>query len=273
MKLIFTILLSIFITFNLNGTELQKAKIYQSKHNISNWLMSEKLDGIRTYWNGKELLSKNGNKIYAPSWFTKDFPSFELDGELWTKRADFENIQNIVLDKTPTKYWKEITYNIFEVPNEKGNFRKRLMKIQKWLEKNQNKYIKVIPQIKCKNKKHLDEYLEELINLKAEGVMIKNPEISYFKGRSSQILKVKKFHDMEGEIIGFNFKGNRLKSLRIKLDSNIVFNLGGGFTKKQRETNDFKIGDFVTFKYYSFTKYGKPKFASFLRVRKMNDLI
>ena len=55
--------------------------------------MSEKLDGIRAYWDGKEFRSKNGNKIYAPSWFLDNLPPFELDGELWTKRDDFENIQ------------------------------------------------------------------------------------------------------------------------------------------------------------------------------------
>ena len=54
--------------------------------------MSEKLDGIRAYWDGKELLSKNGNKIYAPTWFLHNLPPFEIDGELWTKRDDFENI-------------------------------------------------------------------------------------------------------------------------------------------------------------------------------------
>ena len=36
----------------------------------------------------------------------KDFPPFELDGELWTKRNDFENIQNIVLDENPTIKWE-----------------------------------------------------------------------------------------------------------------------------------------------------------------------
>ena len=131
------IFLFIFLFLNLYCEELQKAQIYhKSKHNITNWYMSEKLDGIRAYWNGKEFLSKNGNKIYAPSWFIKDFPPFELDGELWTKRNDFENIQNIVLDTNPSIKWNEISYNIFEIPNEKGNFDKRLEKIKLWLEKN-----------------------------------------------------------------------------------------------------------------------------------------
>lgn len=268
MKFVFLFIL--LLSNCIYSLELQKPKVYKKdKHEVKDWLMSEKLDGIRAYWNGKELLSKNGNKIYAPSWFTKNFPNFELDGELWTKRNDFENIQNIVLDKKPSLQWKEITYNIFEVPNQESHFLKRLEKVAVWLKNHPNKYIKVIPQIKCKDKNHLDEYLEYLVNLKAEGIIIKNPNIEYFKGRSNQILKVKKFEDMEGRVVGINYHKNRkFKSLIIKLENEIIFNLGNGFTKKQR-LNHPKVGDIVAFKYYNFTKFGKPKFASFLRIRKL----
>jgi len=261
----------IFLLLNsfLYSIELQKPKVYnENEHEINGWYMSEKLDGIRAYWNGKELLSKNGNKIHAPTWFIKDFPKFELDGELWTKRDDFESIQNIVLDKTPSDDWKKVTYNIFEVPNQKGDFDERLKVAIQWVKKYKNRYIRIIPQIKCKNKEHLEAYLQELINKKAEGVIIKNPHKEYFIGRNSNILKVKKFKDMEGEIIGFNYDVNkRLKSLVLKLDNGINFNLGGGFKEKDRLNHKFKIGNIITFKYYGFTKYGKPKFASFLRVK------
>ncbi len=117
--------------------------------------MSEKLDGIRAYWDGKNLISKNGNIINAPNWFIKNFPNFELDGELWTKRANFENIQSIVLDSIPSTKWNEITYNIFEVPNQKGNFYERIRVLNSWLDKNPNSYIKIIPQIVCKNERRL----------------------------------------------------------------------------------------------------------------------
>ena len=262
-------ILLILLFLNLYSQELQKAKIYdKSKHNISNWYMSEKLDGIRAYWNGKELLSKNGNKIYAPKWFTKDFPPFELDGELWTKRDDFESIQNIVLDTNPSSKWEEITYNIFEVPNEKGNFDKRLEKIKFWLDKNPNKIIKIIPQLICKNETDLNIYLKELVNKKAEGIILKNPNLEYFTGRSENILKVKKFYDDEGLVIGLNYSNNgEFKSLQLKLNNGIIFNLGGGFSDIQRK-NPPQIGDIVTFKYYDLTKNNKPKFASFLRIRK-----
>lgn len=180
------IILCILI-LNSYAVEIQKANTYNKKvHEIKNWYMSEKLDGIRAYWNGKELISKNGNKIHAPDWFIKSFPKFKLDGELWTKRDDFENIQSIVLDKKPSEDWNKITYNIFEVPNQEGDFLKRLEKLKVWLSFNSNKYIKIIPQYKCKNKNHLDLYLEELLNKKAEGIIIKNPNLDYFTGRSSQ---------------------------------------------------------------------------------------
>ena len=228
--------------------------------------MSEKLDGIRAYWDGKEFRSKNGNKIYAPNWFTKDFPNFQLDGELWTKRDDFENIQNIVLDTNPSQKWEEITYNIFEVPNAKGNFEERLKKLEQWLVKNPSKNIKIIPQIKCKNQEHLEIYLKELLDKKAEGIMLKNPHIEYFSGRSDDILKVKKFFDDEGLVIGHNYKNGKFKSLKLELKNKVIFNLGGGFSNEQR-LNPPKIGEIVTFKYYGFTKNQKPKFASFLRIR------
>ena len=264
--------MKIFLFFLLNITlfalDLQKPNIYDKKvHHIKNWYMSEKLDGIRAYWTGKELLSKNGNKINAPYWFIKDFPSFELDGELWTKRDDFENIQNIVLDENPSSKWEEITYNIFEVPNTSGNFDKRLEKIKLWLQKNPNKYINIISQKVCGNESDLDNYLKDLLEKKAEGIILKNPKLEYFAGRSNDILKVKKFYDDEGLIIGINYtKNNEFKSLKLQLNNGIVFNLGGGFSNIERQ-NPPKVGDIVTFKYYTFTKNNKPKFASFLRVR------
>ncbi|MEN8718377.1 MAG: DNA ligase [Sulfurovum sp.] len=267
-KIILIFLILLVSLLNLNANDLQKAKTYKNNINdFSSWLMSEKLDGIRAYWNGKELLSKNGNKIYAPLWFTKNLPNFKLDGELWTKRNDFENIQNIVLDKIPSNKWKQITYNIFEVPNQSGNFIKRLNTIKEYKEKNHIPHLKIIKQINVKNSKHLDSYLNEIISKKGEGVILKNFSKDYFTGRSKNILKMKKFYDDEGEVIGINYNlQNKFKSLRLKY-KNVEFNLGGGFSSKEKR-NPPKIGDIVTFKYYSFTKNEIPKFASFLRIRK-----
>lgn len=263
MKYILYILL-----FNLSlfSFELQKPKIYNDQ-NISGWYMSEKLDGIRGYWDGEKLYTKNGNEIIAPQWFVKNFPPFALDGELWSKRGDFEFIQSTVLDKAPSNHWKKITYNIFEVPNAKGTFLSRLQEAKKWFELHPNLYVKIIKQLKCNDEADLLKYLNSIIVLGGEGVIVKDPTVDYDAKRSSHILKVKKSHDMEGKVIGHNLRDDgTLKSLILELENGITFNLGGGFTKEQRVKYP-KLGEIITFQYYDFTKNGKPKFASFLRIR------
>ncbi len=268
MKLLF---LAFFIVSNLFALDLQKPKTYQGSEDISGWYMSEKLDGIRGVWDGENLTTRKGHKIYAPKWFIEKLPPFKLDGELWTTQNDFENIQSIVMDKKPSKQWTQITYNIFEIPDAKGDFSQRLAKLQIWLDKNpkSNQVIKIIPQIICKDENHLQSYLSQIIQLKGEGVIIKDSTLPYHTGRSPHILKVKKAADMEGKVIDINYRDSStvMKSLVLKLSNGSIFTLGNGFIKEQR-VNHPKIGDIITFKYYGLTKKGKPKFASFLHIRK-----
>lgn len=263
MKFLFSLFL--FISFLLSF-EVQKPKVYKDQ-DISGWYMSEKLDGVRGYWDGKSLYTKNGNFIHIPKGFTKNFPPFPLDGELWTKRDDFENIQSIVLDKEPSKKWSEVSFNIFEVPKASGDFLQRLKKAKLWFSKHPNKNINIIEQIECEGEEHLLEFLDEIVDLKGEGVIVKDASKEYHTGRSPYILKVKKFFDMEGLVVGYNYKKDgKFKSLKIKLQDGATFNLGGGFTKEEKQDPP-KVGEIVTFKYYGFTKNAKPKFASFLRIR------
>ena len=233
--------------------------------------MSEKLDGIRAYWNGEELLSRKGKTLYPPKGFIKDFPPFELDGELWSKRGDFENIQSIVMDKIPSDKWKEIKYMLFEAPHVKGNFLQRLQKVQKYIDEKRLLHVKVIEQKKCKNTKNMQEFLQSVLDRGGEGLIVKDASREYFTGRSSSVLKVKKVYDMEAEVIGYKegrgkFSG-MMGSLHVRLKDGIDFFVGSGFSSEVRQ-NPPKIGSVVTFKYYGFTKKGKPKFASFMRVRK-----
>jgi len=52
--------------------------------------MSEKMDGVRCYWNGKWMYTRNGNTIYAPKeWLAKLPKNVAIDGELWSGRDNF----------------------------------------------------------------------------------------------------------------------------------------------------------------------------------------
>lgn len=264
-----TIIFFLLLIASLNALTLQKANSYNSQ-NIQGWVMSEKLDGIRAYWDGKVLLTRQGKIINAPKYFTKDFPPFELDGELWSKRGDFENIQSIVLDKTPSKKWQEIKYMIFEVPHAKGDFFKRLEKVSEHIKEKRVLHVEIIEQKVCNSGEELNSFKKTILSLGGEGVMLKDATKEYFEGRSDYLLKVKEADDMEAKVIGYKEGNGKFKgmtgSLHVELDNGVKFFIGSGFSDAVRK-NPPKIGSTVTFKYYGFTKLGKPKFASFIRVR------
>ena len=46
----------------------------------TNWIMSEKLDGVRMFWTGSTMYSRNGNRFFFPKFFTKNWPNSQLDG-------------------------------------------------------------------------------------------------------------------------------------------------------------------------------------------------
>ena len=233
--------------------------------NITNWVMSEKLDGIRAYWNGKELISRGGKIIYAPEYFTKGFPPFELDGELWSKRGKFDYISSIVRDKRASNGWSKITYNIFEVPNAKGGLLKRLKKVEPY----KNKILKIISQNNIRSKHDMLAFLSIVEKRGGEGLVLRDPKSLYINKRTSKALKVKSFLDTECKVIAY-IKGkgkyeNILGSLKCELSNGKVFKIGTGFSDKERK-NPPSLGSKVTFKYKEFTKNGMPRFPVFLRV-------
>jgi DNA ligase-1 len=250
--------------------ELLLLKKYDESMPVNGWVMSEKLDGVRAYWNGKKLLSRSGKEFHPPKWFIKDFPPFEIDGELWSKRGDFENISSITSRKKPHQGWKNLTYNIFEVPNQKGGLLQRLDVLKNYLSKHPSSYIKIISQVTCKDKSHLQKFYQNILKKGGEGIVLRSPTAPYIGKRTKEALKLKPFEDSECQILGYK-KGQGkysmlMGSLICQLQNGKIIKIGSGLSDKQR-VNPPKIGSIITFKYQGFTKNGLPRFPVFLRVR------
>lgn len=259
-----------FLSLTLAKENLLLLKTYKDQ-NISGYYMSEKLDGIRAFWNGEKLLSRNGHEIYAPKWFLRDFPPFKIDGELWSKRGDFENISSITSEFKPSIKWQELKFYIFEVPEQKGNLIQRLNVLKEYLKTHQNTTIRLIEQQICKDKAHLKSFLKSVEQKGGEGVVLREPNAQYIAKRTSKALKVKSFDDAECKVIAHhNGSGkfdNVLGSLTCKNDENVTFKIGSGFSDNER-ANPPKIGEIITYKYQGLTKNNKPRFPIFLRIRK-----
>lgn len=238
--------------------------------NISGWLMSEKMDGVRAYWDGEKFISRGGILFAAPSWFTKDFPPFAVDGELWSKRGDFEHIQSIVMQKEAHEGWRELAFYAFDVPKEADGLTKRLASLEYYLQSYNVRYLKIAPQFTCKDVRHLQGFLSEVEKAGGEGVVIRHPDVPYVERRDVYSLKVKTFYDAECTVLAHH-KGdgkykNVLGSLTCKNDAGAIFKIGSGFSDAQR-SHPPSIGTIVTYKYKELTKSGKPRFPVFMRIR------
>ncbi len=88
------------------------------------YLVSEKHDGVRALWDGKELRFRSGRPVNAPAWFIAKLPAQPLDGELWLGRGKFESLSGIVRKTEPQdEEWRQIKYLIFELPQCAGHVR------------------------------------------------------------------------------------------------------------------------------------------------------
>src|SRR4051812_5847025 len=83
---------------------------------LSRWL-SEKMDGVRAYWNGEKLISRHGTDIPCPDWFIEGFSSnIHLDGELWLGRGQYEDTTRLLHGDADTAMWKLVRYVVFDLP-------------------------------------------------------------------------------------------------------------------------------------------------------------
>jgi hypothetical protein len=100
---------------------------------------------VRAYWDGKRFVSRLGNQFFAPAWFTAGYPSgVTFDGELFTKRADFNTAVSIVKSKDAADRWKTVTYRCFDLPHLKDmKWEQRMQQIKQYETKINNPYFKV----------------------------------------------------------------------------------------------------------------------------------
>lgn len=257
----------IFFVSNLAfASNVMLLKEFKGDENISGWVMSEKLDGVRGFWDGKKLKSRSGKYFNPPKFWTKNFPNFAIDGELYTKRGDFENIVSIVKDKTPSKEWDKITLYVFDVPFASGGLLKRLEVLKNYLKTHDVKNIKIIKQIPIKNKSEIYKFLDEVSAGGGEGIVVRDESAKYVFKRSSKILKLKKFHDSECKILKFYQNKNAIASFLCQdIKNKVNFKIGSGFN--QNEVKNLKIGNIITYKFQNLTKNKKPRFAIFMRVK------
>lgn len=118
------------------------------KHRVGGWYASEKLDGMRAYWDGgwtrgcltsqvpfantvkdyrrispphsTGLWSRYAKPIAAPDWWLDSLPDFPLDGELYLGPGRFQELMSIAkrFVEVNEELWKGVEYRVFDIPSD-----------------------------------------------------------------------------------------------------------------------------------------------------------
>ena len=156
--------------------DLTLANVYRGDVALGDYYVSEKLDGVRAYWDGEKLRSRQGNIFAAPEWFTRGLPTTAMDGELWSGRGRFEEISGIVRRAKPHEGWRTINYMIFDLPNAKGDFRARLQMLKRIVAAADLPHLRAVAQWETTDEKALRNKLEEVAADGGEGLMLRRKE-------------------------------------------------------------------------------------------------
>lgn len=263
------------------------------KHNILNWYASEKFDGMRAVWDGgitrgiptsqvpgantakdyrllrppisTGLWSRHGKPIHAPDWWLDKLPPIPLDGELYMGRGHFQTVMSVCKTLKPGLAWSNVQYMVFDSPTFDGPFES----VQKYLSKFK---LNLATQVKLIDYDHMLRLLDEVVDNKGEGLILRRPDSFWKPERSWDLLKVKKHLDAEATVIGFNWGKGKYQGMMGSLKcvfQGKEFELSG-FTDVERmvvnqEVVAFPNGSVITFRYRELTKDGLPKEARYWR--------
>ena len=251
------------------------AKVYRQNLDLRQWWVSEKLDGVRAIWDGKQLYFRSGRPIQSPKWFTQQFPKAWMDGELWMGRGTFEKTSAAVRRNNPQdEEWQMIRYQLFELPGASGSFTRRVEQMQRIAEQVDVPWLQPVLQQRMPTTGSLFVWLDQVVAEGGEGLMLHRAESLYHGGRSSDLLKLKSWQDAEARGIAIlSGKGKyseMMGSLLVEDMNGYQFRIGSGFSDLLRRSPP-AVGSVITYKFTGTTDKGLPRFASFLRLREHDN--
>ena len=265
-------------------------------------LASPKLDGVRAIVRGGVVLSRALKPIPNKN-VQKRFSHLEhFDGELVVGASNDPNVLRTTtsgvmrVDGDP-----EVSFHVFD--HIAAVDEPYLSRVERLWQSSDDVWI--VDQTSIQTAERLTEYEQTVLKQGYEGVMLRRSDAPYKFGRSTAregyLLKVKRFHDDEFEIVGFEeemFNANeattselgrtkrsshkankipkgRLGALVLKY-GDTTFNCGTGFNDAERERiwaeRDSYLGKLAKIKYFAHGIKDVPKLPSFLSIRDERDM-
>ncbi len=255
---------------------LMLANVYHPGVVLADYWVSEKYDGVRGFWDGEKLLTRGGERVMAPAWFTAGWPKTPMDGELWAGRGQFSRAVSTVRQQVPDDTaWRGMRFMVFDLPAQSGPFTERIPALNGLVSQIDKPWVVAVVQYRVASHAALQAQLKKTVKLGGEGLMLHRGDSLYKGLRNDDLLKVKTHEDAEARVVGHmagkGKNAGRLGALLVEMPAEggkpaQRFKLGTGFSDAQRQ-NPPPVGALVTYRYRGLNDSGIPRFASFMRIR------
>ena len=256
---------------------LMLANVYHPGVQLTDYWVSEKYDGVRGFWDGQKLLTRGGQAINAPAWFTANWPKTPMDGELWVGRGQFQKAVSTVRQQSPDDAaWRGIKFMVFDVPAHGGPFTERISALNATVAQIGQPWVVAVMQTHATTHAALQVQMHRIVKVGGEGLVLHRGASLYTAARNDDLLKVKPHEDAEAKVLGHQAgKGKYTGLLGALLVESVAsgnaaapgvrFKIGTGLSDAQRR-NPPAVGSVVTYRFRGLTDAGVPRFASFVRV-------
>lgn len=250
---------------------VQLASDWPPDRSPQGFLVSEKFDGVRAVWDGRQLRFRSGRSIAAPMRFVGSLPDHPLDGELWLGPGRFDRLSGVVRQQQPDELaWRDVRYLVFDAPGMPGPFESRWQALQAVITDVGQPWLQRVEQLRLGDSMDLQQRLQAVVQAGGEGLVLHRADALWRPGRSDALFKMKPERDDEAQVVGYQpGKGRHAGltgALKVRTPEGQRFELGSGLSDAQRH-HPPELGTWVTYRYRDRTPGGLPRFATFVRVR------
>ncbi|GAB4217327.1 MAG: DNA ligase [Rhodoferax sp.] len=251
---------------------LAQPSLWRAGADPQGYWVSEKLDGVRAYWDGQTLRTRSGHRVAVPEpWRDALPPTLALDGELWLDRGRFEAVAAVVCrGVADPQAWRGVRYRVFDAPHAGGPFEQRWEAANAALRAAGHPALDAVPQQAVADAPALQRALDAVLAQGGEGLVLHRRDAVWAPGRSHAVFKFKPTEDAEARVVGYlpgkGRHAGRVGALWVEQADGRRFALGSGLTDALREQPP-AVGDWVSFRFRGRTSTGLPRFATFWRVR------
>lgn len=153
---------------------------------LAGWLMSEKLDGCRAYWDGATLWTRGGNSVYIQQEWAAQLPAVHLDCEL------YDGVGGLQRCATALRYGRfapNMKLHVFDAPQANGDWRARMRLAADATEA--LGFVECVQVAECSSTDYALDELHRVQSRGGEGLVLRAQDLMYRAGRTRKLLKVK----------------------------------------------------------------------------------